>query len=371
MASIIVIVENLAVVSTKCKQFDRLSRSDRRLVGWVKYRLSKSSKPWIRLCLATFCKATGIGLRTAKRSLQKIRNDPKTEIVARTINENGRWHILVSSCSRLHGLTRSEPFTEFEDGKQRVVKESLRGKRVTAEQLVLNEDPVMWKAKSNDSLITNEINTQDSKFGTIEHLTTDQEVGGLEERTENPCGHPNQMTLPVYPGDAQMCVTSSSPIQAHSTSTETKFIRPNTECHFWDRHNKGGFSKEKQRRKHGNADFDQKLINLSFFIARYDLKREHWDNCKIKHRMEHGFTFALQELRRGCNRQTIVKAYSMALHEMHGVAVDAGVTEESSWQPSSTISRARRILIEGGCRGKWWSRITKKREQVVVTGSEA
>jgi hypothetical protein len=300
--------------------------------------------------------------------LQKIRNNPKTEIVARTINECGRWYILVSSCSRLHGLDRSEPFTEFEDGKKRVVKESLRGKRVTTEQLVLGEDPVMWKAKSNDSLFTNELitepnqliksqllgNTQDSKFGTI------------EQRTENPCDHPNQMTLPVYPG-----VTKSSSTHTRLPSTNNNNAWTNTECHFWDRHTKGGFSKEKQRRKHGQAEYDQRMINLSFFIARNDLKQEHWDNCKIKHRVEHAFTYSLQELRRGCNRQTIVKAYSMALHEMHGVAVDAGVTEESSWQPSSTISRARRILIEGGCRGKWRARITKQRQKVIIAGPKS
>ena len=337
-------VKNLAVGFTKGKNFDRLSRSDRRLVGWIKFRLSKSSKPWIRLCLPTFCKATDIGLRTAKRSMQKIRNDPKTEIVARTINESGRWHILVSSCSRLHGLTRSEPFSESEDGKKRVVKESLCGKRVTAEQLVLNEDPMMWKAKSQDRDRDTE-DEQDSKFG--------------------PAEHPNQMTLPVYPGDAQKSVTKSSSTHTRSSSTNNNNAWTNTECHFWDRHNKGN-NEIVQRRKHDKAEFDQKMINLSFFIARNDLRREHWDNCKIKHRMEHGFTFALQELRRGCNRQTIVKAYSMALHEMHGVAVDAGVTEESSWQPSSTISRARRILIEGRCRGKWWTRITKQRQKVVV-----
>ena len=337
-------VENLAVGFTKSKNVDRLSRSDRRLVGWIKFRLSRSSKPWIRLCLPTFCKTTDIGLRTAKRSLQKIRNDPKTEIVARTINECGRWYILASSCSRLHGLDRSEPFTEFEDGKKRVVKESLRGKRVTTEQLVLNEDPMMWKAKSQDRDRDTE-DEQDSKFGPDD---------------------PNQMTLPVYPG-----VTKSSSTHTRLPSTNNNNAWTNTECHFWDRHTKGGFSKEKQRRKHGQAEYDQRMINLSFFIARNDLKQEHWDNCKIKHRMKHAFTYSLQELRRGCNRQTIVKAYSMALHEMHGVAVDAGVTEESSWQPSSTISRARRILIEGGCRGKWRARITKQRQKVIIAGPKS
>ena len=398
-------VENLAVESTKCK-FDRLSRSDRRLVGWVKYRLSKSSKPWIQLCLLTFCKTTGIGLRTARRSLQKIRQCPQTEIVARTINEAGRWQILVSSSARLYGLKRAEPFTETADGAKRVVKEQIRGKEIKEEQLFLGEDPALWKAKSNDSLITNEVitsadasvpkedpnqmiksqllgNTQDSKFGfvplpetqafpsaqkndrmhdthevkTSNLLVRSQEVGGSlaqspEHRTENPCV-PNSVTT-------QTCFTNTQNNNVWSS---------NTECHFWDRHTKGGFSKEKQRSKHGKADFEVKTRNLAWWIARNDLQREHWDNCKVKHTMRHGFTFALQELRRGCNRQTIVKAYSMALHEIHAVAVDSGVTEEASWPPSSTISRARQILIDGECRGKWWTRISNQRKNVLIAGN--
>jgi hypothetical protein len=398
-------VENLAVESTKCK-FDRLSRSDRRLVGWVKYRLSKSSKPWIQLCLPTFCKTTGIGLRTARRSLQKIRQCPQTEIVARTINEAGRWQILVSSSARLYGLKRAEPFTETADGAKRVVKEQIRGKEIKEQQLFLGADPALWKAKSNDSLITNEMitdadasvpkedpnqmiksqllgGTQDSKFGfvpppetqafpsaqknhrmhdthavkTSNRLIRSQEVGGSsaqssEQRTENPCA-PNSITTQTR----------------FANSQNNNVWTQNTECHFWDRLTKRGFSKEKQRSKHGNADFGVKTRNLAWFIARNDLRNEHWDNCKVKHTMRHGFTFALQELRRGCNRQTIVKSYSMALHEIHAVAVDAGVTEEASWPPSSTISRARQILIDGECRGKWWTRISNQRKNVLIAGN--
>ena len=321
---------NLAGSPFESKQSLRLSRSSARLVGWIKYRLSKSSKPWIQLCLPTFCKTTGIGLRTARRSLQKIRQCPQTEIVARTINEAGRWKILVSSSVRLQGLKRSEPFAETASGAKRVIKDQIRGKTIKKQQLFLNEDPLMWKAKSNDRMDdTHEVNTSDSK--------SDRK----------------QMTM----------------FRQFASTQNNNVWTSNTECHFWDRHTKGGFSKEKQRCKHGQADFEVKTRNLAWWIARNDLQREHWDNCKVKHTMRHGFTFALQELRRGCNRQTIVKAYSMALHEIHAVAVDSGVTEEASWQPSSTISRARKILIDGECRGKWWARITNQRQNVLVSGN--
>jgi len=328
-------VENLAVESTKCK-FDRLSRSDRRLVGWVKYRLSKSSKPWIHLCLPTFCKATGIGLRTAKRSLQKIRNDPQTEIVARTINENGRWQILVSSCARLHGLKRSEPFVNLENGKKRIVKDQIRGKQINEEQLILNENPVLWKAKSNDS------------------LSTDQEVGGLEQKTENPCD-PNQLTLNQLLQE-----------EPKKSKTDNADLRPKTQCHFWDRHTKGGFTKVNQRYKHGVADFGVKTRRLAFVIARSELQREHWDNCKIRFSMAHGFNYALRELQAGCKRRTIVKAYQMALKQMHAIAVDAGETKVC-WSASSSVSRAGRILRDGECQGKWWLSVAKESQQVIVS----
>lgn len=311
-------VENLAVESTKSKHSLRLSRSERRLVGWIKYRLAKSSKPWMHLCLPTFCKATGIGLRTAKRSIQKIRNCPHTEIVGRTINENGRWKILVSSCARLHGLKRSEPFVNLENGKKRIVKDQIRGKKINEEQLILNEDPILWKAKSNDRL--------------TDRLSTDQEVGS-DQKVENP----SQMTLN---------------------------LSPNRQCHFWDRHTIRGFTKVKQRYKHGVADFGVKTRNLAFVVARSELQREHYDNCKIRFSMAHGFNYALRELQAGCKRRTIVKAYQMALEQMHAVAVDAGETK-ANWSASSTVSRAGRILKDGGCQGKWW--LAQKSKQVIVS----
>ena len=143
------------------------------------------------------------------------------------------------------------------------------------------------------------------------------------------------------------------------------------ECHFWDRHYKGK-NYVLQRSKHGDAGSahkmrNQKMRNFAFYIARNDLRQEHWDNCKIQHTMRHGFNYALQELEQGCNRRTIVKAYQMALRECHSIAVDAGVTEQASWLPSSTINKAKSILAEGDCRGKWWDRIAQESQDVVIT----
>lgn len=373
-------VENLAVSSTKCKPF-RLSRSDRRLVGWVKMRLSVSRKPWIHLCMGTFCNTTGIGLRTAKRSLQKLRDSPHSDIIARTINENAKWKILVSSSHRLDGLKRAEPFSMDRNGKKvRIVKEQIRGRQINEEQLILGEDPKLWKAKPRT------------------HEGLDQEVGGLTPNNtldSSASFLPGQMNLDLDVSDSKSGTPKSSTtyartrmssqvtISSDSTSSNNDNVRTkswhnrpgfeqrNRECHFWDRHYKGK-NFVLQRSKHGDAGSahkmrNQKMRNFAFYIARNDLRQEHWDNCKIQHTMRHGFNYALQELEKGCNRRTIVKAYQMALRECHSIAVDAGVTEQASWLPSSTINKAKSILAEGDCRGKWWDRIAQESQDVVIT----
>ena len=402
-------VENLAVSSTKCKPF-RLSRSDRRLVGWVKMRLSVSRKPWIHLCMGTFCNTTGIGLRTAKRSLQKLRDSPHSDIIARTINENAKWKILVSSSCRLDGLKRAEPFSMDRSGnKVRIVKEQIRGRQINEEQLILGEDPKLWKAKprTHEGLATDQ-----EVGGLVEHLSCNEDVVGTntldskssadlqsasfsqEQRTENPCVS-GQMNLDLDVSDSKSGTPKSSTTYASSrmssqvtissdstgsnndnVRTESWHNRPGfeqrkRECHFWDRHYKGK-NYVLQRSKHGDAGSahkmrNQKMRNFAFYIARNDLRQEHWDNCKIQHTMRHGFNYALQELEQGCNRRTIVKAYQMALRECHSIAVDAGVTEQASWLPSSTINKAKSILAEGDCRGKWWDRIAQESQDVVIT----
>lgn len=313
---------SLAVGSPKIKHSFRLSRTDRRLVGWVKMRVSKSSKPWIHLCLPTFCKFTGVGLRTAKRSLQKIRNSPETEIVARTINENRRWKILVSTTTRLTGLKRSEPFVFTTGTQRRRVKTQIRGEEIKVEQLVLSADPIHWRAKPNDR-------SEDE-----------------EQATHNP--------LPEHPDQKILDLDGENKSQKR-------------ECHFWDRVTKGVFPKEKQRTKHDKVESDLRIRRLAFVIARNDLRKLHWDNCKCRHTMQHSFNYAFRELKHGCNRRTIVKAYDMALEEVHAIAVDQMVTEPGAWIPSSVVSRAGRILLDGGCRGKWWSRTTNKSKKVIVT----
>jgi len=299
----------------------RLNRTDRRLLGWLKMRLVRSPKtPWIHLSLPSFCKATGIGLRTAKRSLQKLRLAGECELVARTINEKGRWRILASTTTRLHGLKRSEPFDHSKSGAKRVIKTHLKGEIVHHQQLVLGESPVLWKAQAQDK---------------------DKE----EHKEEKPFpGHPNQTKIDFSQACPGKLGKQSDRVPVfhlkrinHVNQSKRDFV---------------GFGENSRR----------KLRRLAFAMARHDLKEEHWDNCKVRHSYRHAFNYAVRELEAGCNRKTITKAYELALRSVHAQAVDQGVVEPNAWEPSSTVCRARGILAENGCRGQWW--IANQMQQV-------
>ena len=401
--------DNLGGESFNRKLFrKKLSRTSVRLCGWMKYRIQRSKKPWVHIRLESFCDLTGKSLRTAKRCLNTLRQD-NNDLVIRTINQDGVWKVVASTCGRLHGLSRSEPFTLAEDGSKQIVKESIRGKEIRQEQLIVGEDKVYWNAKSKtyDCLATDQ-----EVGGLVEHLTCNEDVVGTNTldskssadlqsasfpqgpRTENPCvlgqmkldldvpdsksGTPKSSTTYARTRmSSQVTISSDSTgsnndnVRTESWHNRPRFEQRKRECHFYDRTYKGK-NFVLQRSKHGDAGSahkmrNQKMRNFAFYIARNDLRQEHWDNCKIQHTMRHGFNYALQELEKGCNRRTIVKAYQMALRECHGIAVDAGVTEQASWLPSSTINKAKSILAEGDCRGKWWDRIAQESQDVVIT----
>ncbi len=80
------------------------------------------------------------------------------------------------------------------------------------------------------------------------------------------------------------------------------------------------------------------------------LERLHWDNCKVIYRRGLAFTFALGALREGHEATDIATAYDRALHECHAFATDrtAHCGQVHRFEPSSTVSRARKILKMDG-----------------------
>ena len=298
--------DNLIAVGSVVKS--QLSKSGKRLLGWLRFRSNKSKTPWIKINLDEFVKMSGVSLRTSRRQLELIRHDPRYNVVVRTIYENQKWHLLASTAERLHKLQRVEPFSKTESGKRRIVKIRKQGRQLNEDQMIIGKDVAFWKAESNEIL-----ETSDS-------LSAEQEVGGS---------------------------TSNHPLQ---TTFFGKLNEHSAKCHF---------PKYKERRinpskvKHAKCGFGHKLTNLAHWLARNKLKALHWENAKPQYEGQFAFYFARESLQRGVHQKAIIRAYDIALHEAHADAVDQGVTEPESWRASSTISKARKILVRCECYNRW------------------
>jgi hypothetical protein len=323
--------DNLGGESFDRKQkLKKLSKTSLRLCGWMKYRIQRSKKPWVHIRLESFCDLTGKSLRTAKRCLNALRAE-ENDLVIRTINQDGVWKIVASTCGRLHGLSRSEPFMEAEDGSKQIVKESMLGKEIKQEQLVVGPDSVFWNAKSR----------------THEALATEQEVGGSADH----------LTYEVVVGLDQMNLDLDSRTE-DSQSTESDILPLS----------KGGNSKE-FKVKHPNHEqariCSKGIKKLSFHLAR-EMRHSHYDNIKVAWELPFCYAFAKESLIKRANKRTILKAWDIAVHEIHAEAVDQGVTEPKSWRPSSTLARARRILADGECFGRWKPISSRQQIQKVI-----
>jgi len=358
-------VSNLGGEFTQRNQkLKKLSKTSLRLRGWMKYRIKRSKKPFVHIRLESFCDLTGKSLRTAKRCLNALRSEDN-DLVIRTINQDGVWKIVASTCSRLHGLSRSEPFTSTENGSKQIVKESMLGKEIKEEQLVVGSESVFWNAKSRtyDCLATDQ-----EVGGLVEHLTCNEDLvhsntldskssADLQsapfspgQRTENPCV-PGQMKfdldVPARTEDLQSPESDILPLSKGGNSNEFKAKHQNHE----------------QARICSNG-----IKKLSFHLAR-EMRHSHYDNIKVGWELPFCYAFAKESLIKRANKRTILKAWDIAVHEIHAEAVDQGVTEPGSWRPSSTLSRARRILKEGECFGRWKPISAGKQiQKVIVAG---
>ena len=369
-------ITNLVAAGSNHKQ--KISLGGRRLRGWIKYRVGSSSKPWVELRLNQFVKLTGISIRTCRRQLEILRKDPAHDIVIRTIHENRRWKLFASTTGRLHGLKRSEPFTRNNGISSRIVKiHKHDSQQLKEEQLYLGKDPHYWKAEADDTLDTKSSTVPDSGSSTPDHPeqeTLNLLVGESErtvnphpksimaQRTENPCvpssiDHLDQEvgcsgSVAHYTGGVGLTPRTANPL-CTSRPIQTHFFGQMSKCHFSYKYNRRVFPTEKQSFKHRRAGFGQRLTNLAYHIARRELASCHWDNCKPRFEIQFAVFYARESLQRGVEKRKIKRAYDLALHKCHEMAVDAGETEAGSWRASSTISRARKLLAEADCYEKW------------------
>lgn len=99
------------------------------------------------------------------------------------------------------------------------------------------------------------------------------------------------------------------------------------------------------RRRPGRA----RLVRKAFGLLRR-LEGCHYDNCKVTFSRRAAHCYALRALIDGHDQERIVRCYEEALFVCHGFAVDrsASAGKVIFFNPSSTVSKARRLLAKDG-----------------------
>lgn len=325
---------NVEVCPTNHKKNSH-SRTTRRLVGYLRRRISRSSKPWIAVKLDDFCKLTGVTIRTARRCVNAIREDQESDVVMRTCYQQRKWSLLASTTSRLHGLKRAEPFDVSAEGT-RIVKTKMCGDVVEVEQLKLGKEGVYWGEEPGFT-IPGSLESQPEENPNQEVINFDDENGevDLEKCWEN-------------------FLKPKEKIDARQSDISPRVV-------------KGGFSDNSEKKgKHTQRGFGDGTHKLAFAIARNYLEPLHYDNCKIGFEIRMAVSYAKRSLVQGCTKQDIIRCYDDALHDCHAMCVDLEPTTTSGgWRSSSTIHRARKLLLSRGCFGKWNRQRISAQQKVV------
>lgn len=99
----------------------------------------------------------------------------------------------------------------------------------------------------------------------------------------------------------------------------------------------------------GIPDALKRLKGKAFQLAD-ELKKLHWDNCKVQFNSRIAFRFAFEALRDGHSQERILFCYEKSLVVCHGLAVDqaARTGQICFFVLSSTVSKARRMLASDG-----------------------
>ena len=81
-----------------------------------------------------------------------------------------------------------------------------------------------------------------------------------------------------------------------------------------------------------------------------NLRRFHWDNCKVNFDRRLAYCYALGALRDGYDAAKILKCYERALQDCHALATDrtASRGQVCRFELSSTVRRAKRFLANDG-----------------------
>lgn len=106
-------------------------------------------------------------------------------------------------------------------------------------------------------------------------------------------------------------------------------------------------------------------LRAKAFAMLHNLKWEHWDNCKVHFNRKMAFCYLYKALEDGHEAKRILWCYSKALVVCHAHAVDKGASigQVTFFSLSSTVSKARKRLLEDGLtreeRIKLWYHTTR------------
>lgn len=264
----------------------------RRLAGWIE-NVARRSTTWGDVDLEAFCRLTGYSREHATRELSKIRRE-RTDLVFETKLRRKRrgkraaWGVIVCEEAKLYFDRHSLFYTS--DGKPLHNHTTLapEGRKLEPPAPPIKRaEPTSTAAKIVEAVCDNPLKKKDS-FG-IQQTNSygaRRRVAQLRDEADPPPSH--------------------APARA-------------------------------------------RLVRKAFSLLRR-LEGCHYDNCKVTFSSRAAHCYALRALIDGHDQERIVRWYEEALFVCHGFAVDrsASAGKVIFFNPSSTVSKARRLLAKDG-----------------------
>lgn len=324
-----------------------------RLEGWVRM-IATRSPIWGRIDLKAFCRATGYSREHATRTLSAIRRQStdlafETKICQRRKNGPKRWGVIVAERSRL----RFDQYSLFYD--------------INGRWLHNYTDLGSGRQKIPPTIF--------STNGHSRHPSQTRSDAGGEVKTLNAMnyltGKPNLNTrassrkITRFSPETPAAIFSGryAPCDA-PPYVEGSFGTQQSDLYGAERGVALSGANDAGRRPGRYSPLRRKAFAMLRRLA-----NEHWDNCKVTFSHRTGFRYVLDALVVGHEEERILDCYGRALFVCHGLATDiaAHTGEIVYFNPSSTVTKARRLLEKNGLTAKervaqWYRKRQKAKE---------
>ncbi len=293
-----------------------------RLRGWLS-RVAKRAEIWGDVDLSAFCRMTGYSREHATRELSRIRAEEpelftfETKQRRKGKKRRKRWGVIVAVPEKLKFDRHSLFFGEDGTYLHNYTNLGISGFKISPTVPgVLDLDRNFCKL--------------------------------LPERTNQPdvC----DISLPGEGCGATQPLNSNGAVRLNSAGAGSRCSAPGA----------------------GIPDALKRLKGKAFYLVD-ELKKLHWDNCKVQFNSLIAFRFAFEALRNGHSQKRILFCYEKSLVVCHGLAVDhaARTGQICCFALSSTVSKARRMLAADGLdrrrRMERWYRTSQKSSETDQT----